>query len=195
MIRYLFNKMLLAFQKRYNYDIRYQQEILNNDVGAFLKFMGFQTLSSHAGNMPAGPLFAARLRAIIREDCGPCTQLVVDMALEAKLSRDNVRAIIESDLHQLPEDMALVVEFTDLVLAHKPEAENLRQKIIAIWGHKGLIAIAYGISSYRVYPALKYTLGYGQACQHINVGDITLAPHQPPNQPTTKSVKQGDELC
>lgn len=175
MLRYLFGKMLLSFHKRYDYDIRYQQEILTSDLAAFLKFTAFQTMSSHAANLPAGPLFAARLRAIISEDCGPCTQLVVNMALEAKLAPELVRAIIERDLDQLPEDVKLVVNFSDLVLAHHPQANDLRAPIRARWGQPGLIAIGFAISTYRVYPALKYTLGYGEACSRLLVDEIPVS--------------------
>lgn len=178
MIRYTFNKMLLTLKNRYDYDVRYQQDILKRDLAAFLKFMGFQTMSSHSGNLPAGPLYAARIRAIIWDDCGPCTQLVVNMALEAKVSSNIVRAIIEQDLDNLPEDIALVVQFTELVLARHPEADDLREKILLLWGHKGLIAIGFAISSYRVYPALKYTLGYGKACSRIQVNEASLAPNR-----------------
>jgi len=178
MIRYVFNKILLAMESRYDYDVRYMQDILKTDIKAFLKFMGFQTMSSHSGNVPAAPLFAAKIRAIIWDDCGPCTQLVVNMALEAKVSPDIVSAIIERELNKLPEDIALVVRFTELVLAHNPEADELREKILGLWGSEGLIAIAYGISSSRVYPALKYTLGYGNACSRITVNDLSLAPNR-----------------
>lgn len=169
MLRYLLNKMLLSFQQRYNYDIRYQQQILSADLAAFMKFSAFQTMASHSANLPAAPLFAARLRAIIAEDCGPCTQLVVDMALQAKLSPELIKAIIEHDLPQLPEELRLVVRFTDLVLAHQPQANDLRAQILARWGEPGLITIGFAISAYRVYPTLKYTLGYGQACSRLLV--------------------------
>ena len=174
----MFNKMLLTMQKRYDYDVGYMQDILKTDLGAFLKYMGFQTMSSHTGDLPAGPLFAAKIRAIIWGDCGPCTQLVVDMALEAKVSPSIVYAIIDRDLNKLPEDIALVVQFTDLVLAHNPEADDLREKILSLFGKKGLITIAYSISSSRVYPALKYTLGYGKTCSRIEVNDLSLAPNR-----------------
>lgn len=178
MLRYLLNKILQSFQRRYAYDIRYQQEILTADLAAFLKFTAFQTMASHAGNLPAGPLFAARLRAIIAEDCGPCTQLVVNMALEAKLAPELVRAIIEQDLEQLPEEIKLVVNFSDLALARQPQANDLRLPIRARWGQPGLIAIAFALSSYRVYPALKYSLGYGEACHKVMVEQTAVLIHK-----------------
>ncbi|WNO08609.1 hypothetical protein [Teredinibacter sp. KSP-S5-2] len=177
MIRYIFGKMLLNMKRRYDYDVQYMQDILEADLGAFLKFMGFQTMSSHSGNLPVESLFAARIRAIIWDDCGPCTQLVVNMALEAKVDVEIVRAIVNRDLNKLPEDVALVVRFTELVLAHNPEADELRERIRALWGSSGLITLGYCISSARVYPALKYTLGYGKACNRIEINDMSLMPN------------------
>jgi len=176
MIRYAFNKMLMTMKSRYNYDVRYQQDILQADLGAFLKFMGFQTMAAHSTGLPAGALYAARIRAIIWDDCGPCTQLVVDMALEDKIDASIVRAIINKELHHLPEDIAWVVQFTDCVLAHSSEADDFREKIVALWGARGLISIGYAISAYRVYPALKYALGYGKACSRIQVNESSLVP-------------------
>ena len=178
MLRYMFNKMLLTLQQRYAYDVRYQQDILHSDLAAFLKFSGFQTMASHSGNLPAGPLYAARIRAIVFEDCGPCSQLVANMALAAGLSQAIVRAIIEQDLAALPADIALVVQFTERVLAHDPQADALRDNIVALWGSQGLIAVSFAISAYRVYPALKYSLGYGKACQRILLNDAPVIPQR-----------------
>lgn len=176
MIRYLLNKMLLSLKQRYNYDVQYQQDILTTDLGAYLKFMGFQTMSSHAGNLPPGALYAARLRTIVKEDCGPCTQLAVNMALEAGLETDLISAILHQDMNNLPEEIRLVMHFTDFVLAHNPEADDLREQILARWGQRGLISIGFAISSYRVYPALKYSLGYGKACSKVMVNEMSIAP-------------------
>ena len=178
MIRYALNKILLAMQKRYDYDVGYMQDILKTDLKAFLKFMGFQAMLSHVGNVPAGPLYAARIQAIVWDDCGPCTQLVVNMALDANVSEETVQAIINRDLTNLPENIALVVQFTDLVLAHDPQADDLREEILALWGTKGLISISYSISSSRGYPALKYSMGYGKACSRIKVNDLSLVPNR-----------------
>jgi len=178
MIRYLFRKMLFTMKKRYGYDVRYQEEILDTDLGAFLKFMGFQAMASHSGHLPVGPLFAARLSAILWDDCGPCAQLVINMALEAGVRPEGVRAIVNRDLDTLPDDTALVVRFTELVLKHDPEADDLREKILVLWGQKGLISLAYAIGSSRVYPTLKYALGYGRACSRVNVNDCSLVPYR-----------------
>ena len=178
MIRYMFNKMLLNMQNRYDYDVGYMQDILQIDLKAFFKYMGFLGMSSHTGNLPAAPMYAAKLRAIIWDDCGPCTQLVVDMALEAKVPEEIVQAIVDRDLYKLPQEVALVARFTELVLAHDPEADDLREKILGLWGEQGLITIAYSISSSRVYPALKYAMGYGKACSRVQVNEMSMVPNR-----------------
>lgn len=180
MINYLFNKSLRYMSERYDYDVRYMQDVLQADLGAFLKFSGFQIMSAHKGKLPVDVLFAARLRSILWDDCGPCIQLVVNMALEAKVKPEVVRAIIEYDLANMPEEIALITQFTDLTLAHSFEADELREEVLLRWGKKGLIALGLAISSSRVYPTLKYTLGYGNTCSRINVQDLVITPRRQP---------------
>lgn len=176
MIKYLLNKMLISMQKKYDYDVAYMQDILSADLSAFFKYLKFQSMAGYRGGLPAAPLYAARLRAILWDDCGPCTQLLVNMALEAGVPAAQVSAIVNKDLTELPDELAQIVEFTDLVLAHDPSADDIRPHVRAMWGEKGLIAIAFSISSCRVYPALKYTLGYGKACSRVVVNEQMLTP-------------------
>ncbi|BBN81492.1 hypothetical protein PA25_14770 [Pseudoalteromonas sp. A25] len=176
MFRYLLNKTLLSTKNKYDYDIRYMQQILNTDLIAFIKFMGFQSMSSHCKNVPIDVIYAARLRAIIWEDCGPCTQLVTNMALEESVNSKTVEGIINWDVSLLPNNVILVMEFSDLVLTHNPKADELRKTIRQKWGEKGLVSIVLAISSMRVYPTLKYALGFGTACTRVNVKGAQLVP-------------------
>ncbi|NVK37824.1 MAG: hypothetical protein HWE18_07870 [Gammaproteobacteria bacterium] len=178
MTRFLFNKMLVSMQDRYDYDVGYMQTMLQTDMKAFLKFMGFQIMSAHKGNLPTEVLFATRLRAILWDDCGPCTQLVVNMALESKVDSGLIQAIIQNQLDSLSDDITVVIRFTELVLAHNPEADELREEIIKRWGKTGLIAIGLNISASRVYPTLKYALGYGKACSRIKVEEKLVSPNE-----------------
>ncbi|OKY27181.1 hypothetical protein [Thalassotalea sp. PP2-459] len=177
MFRYICNKMLLAMKNRYNYDVSYMQSILHTDFAAFIKFMCFQTMSSHKGTLANELLYAARIRTILWDDCGSCTQLMVNMALEAEIPTSTIEAIIINDLTSLSEETALIVQYTEKVLTHDPTADELREKIIMLLGNKALIAIAYAISSTRVYPTLKYSLGYGKACQQIKINSKSLIPN------------------
>lgn len=176
MKKFIMKKMLNKMSQKYNYDVAYLQRIVDVSGFAFLKFMGFQTMSSHKGNLSPEAFYAVRIRTLIWEDCGPCTQLYINMALEAKVCPTTIRAIIKNDLDKLPEKLALLIQYTDAVLAQNPEANELRQQVIKYWEPEGLVAIAFGISSSRVYPTLKYALGYGAECHKVHVKDASLVP-------------------
>ncbi len=170
MLKTLINRGLLAMENRYAYDVGYLQFLLRTNLLTFLKFALIQGMSAHRGKVPPEAYFAARLRATLWDDCGPCTQLVINMAIESEVAPDILRAIIDGTTEQLPDTARLAVTLTEAVLAHDPAADELRDEVVCRWGNEGLIGLAYCISSARVYPALKYTLGYGQACSRVQVG-------------------------
>ena len=76
-------RMLRAFAKRYGYDVSYLLMMLNCSPAAFFKFAPVMKASAHREAVPIDASFAAKIVGALAEDCGPCTQLVVDMALEA----------------------------------------------------------------------------------------------------------------
>lgn len=189
MFKYLVNKSLKSMSQRYEYDVRYMQDILQKDVSAFIKFMGFQIMASHNGNLPKEIAYAVRLTSIMWDDCGSCTQLIVDMALEANVDPDLLKAIISKDYDTLDNMTSLVVHYTEMVLSHHPDADTLRDDIKYLWGTQGLVAIGFCISTTRVYPALKYALGYGKACIKIRLADELV---KPSHKPFNKAGEQGE---
>jgi hypothetical protein len=48
-------------------------------------------------------------------------------------------------------------------------ADPLRDEIVRRWGDRGLVAIALTITTARMYPTLKYALGYGKTCSKVTV--------------------------
>ncbi|MBQ4837811.1 hypothetical protein [Pseudoalteromonas luteoviolacea] len=177
MIKYLLNKQILAMKSQYQYDVRYMEDIIAADLPAFLKYWGFTTMSSHRAHVPMAPLFAARIRTLISEDCGPCIQLAIDMALEAGIDTTTITHIVSNQKDKVSEEVALAMLFTDLVLAHDPGADLLRERIVQLWGQSGLITLGFSISAYRVFPTLKYALGYGQTCQQLKINDSAILPN------------------
>jgi hypothetical protein len=47
------------------------------------------------------------------------------------------------------------------------------------WGQKGLIAVSLGLTTARMYPTLKYAMGYGRACSKVTVAGVA-APFERP---------------
>jgi len=176
MLKLLGHRWLRSFSNRYQYDTTYMEELLDHSPTVFLKFSTLHLLSSHRRGIPVAPWCAARIRAAMWEDCGPCIQLVCNMALEAGVEAATVAAVVASDLAALDDEIVLVVQFTEWVMARDPAADVLREQIRQRWGDAGLISLAMTISTTRVYPSMKYLLGHGHVCSRVHVGQRSVAP-------------------
>ena len=180
MIRIIARRWLRTFSQRYDYDTGYMADILEHKPAALLKYSALNLVASHRSGIPEAPWWTARIRAALWEDCGPCVQLVCNMALESGMEPAVVAGITRADMAALDEGCALALRFTEAVLARDPDADPLREQVRLRWGEDGLISLAMTISTTRVYPNVKYVLGHGRACSRVQVAqqDITPAPFQ-----------------
>jgi hypothetical protein len=176
MIKLLARRALRSFSQRYRYDTGYLEALLAHDPGALLKFTLVNIPAAHRRGIPAAPWWAARIRAVLWEDCGPCVQLVCNMALEADVEPATVAAIVTSNLAVLDAETALALQFAEAVLARDSAADTLRVQVCQHWGQRGLVSLAMAISLGRVYPSVKYTLGHGRSCSLLEIAQHRVAP-------------------
>lgn len=99
------------------------------------------------------------------------------MAEREGVAPDVLRAILEGDTAGMGADALLGYRFARATLAHDPDADALRDQVIARWGRKAVVTLALGIASARVYPTLKYAMGHGKTCVRVRVGGIEARPH------------------
>ena len=178
MLRWLMRRQIDAFENGYGYDASYLRELLDASPKALLRFGRVMKLSEHREDAPLEAWYAAKLAATMHEDCGPCTQLVVDMADRHGVSPAALRAIVSRNPDAMPPDAALAFRFTEASLAHDLAADPLRDEIVKRWGKRALVTLALAITSSRMYPTLKYALGHGRACARVRVGGAeTAVPH------------------
>ena len=173
MIRRLLHTIIRRIEKRYDYDATYMHEIADTSVGAFMKLGLAQAMSTHREGVPLDALFAARITAALFEDCGPCAQLVVNMALEAGVDPAIVRAIVARDTERMSSDATLGMRLADAVLAHA-SIDAARAAALARFGEKGLVTLAYSIAATRLYPTLKRALGHAHTCERLRIGGETV---------------------
>jgi hypothetical protein len=108
--------------------------------------------------------------ATLVEDCGPCTQIGVDMAAANGVRPEVLRAIVAGDEAGMGETAGLAWRFARASLARDMNAADpLRDEIVRRWGDAALVAISLAITTGRMYPTLKYALGYGKACSKVVV--------------------------
>ena len=173
MLKWFLRRQVAAFERTWNYDASYIREIIDVDPRAMMAFGKVQGLSRYRKDVPLAAYCAAGLIAVMAEDCGPCTQLGIDMAQRQGVDPAILRAIVARDYVAMPEDVALAARFTEASLHHAPEADDLREEILLRWGKRGLISLAFAMLSARTYPTLKYALGHGRACTRVVIGGET----------------------
>jgi hypothetical protein len=173
MLKWFLRRRIAAFERTWNYQASYLREMIDTDPRAMMIFGKVQGLSQYRKDVPLAPYCAAGLIAVMAEDCGPCTQLGIDMAERAGVDPAILRAVVARDYQAMPYDVALAARFTEATLRHAPEADDLREEVVRQWGKRGLISLSFRILAARMYPTLKYALGHGQACTRLRIGGET----------------------
>ncbi len=68
-------------------------------------------------------------------------------------------------------DLVGIESFANAAIADAPELEMLREEIKTRFGETALVAASFAASSGRIYPVLKRSLGFGQACSLVTIQD------------------------
>jgi len=173
MLKWFLRRWLDKFERTWNYDVTYMRELIDVDPRAMLTFGKVQALSKYRKDVPLAAWSAAGLVAVMAEDCGPCTQLGIDMAEREGVDPAILRAVVARDYTAMPYEVALAVRFTEATLRHAPQADDLRDEVVRQFGKRGLISLAFAMVAARTYPTLKYALGHGRACMRLTVGGET----------------------
>lgn len=179
MLKALLARQIDKMERLWGYDATYMRRVLAASPATFLKF-GFVPALVDRKAAPAEALAAAGLVGTLAEDCGPCTQIGVDMATAGGARPEVLRAILAGDEAAMGEAAALAWRFARASLARDmATCDPLRDEIASRWGERGLLAISMALMTARTYPTLKYALGYGKACSKVTVAGIAtpVAPY------------------
>ncbi len=168
MLRWLIRRKLDSEEKKLGESVDYLRHVVDISPAAFLRFASILPLANSRKTLPKEPWFAAQLVTLQHEDCGTCLQIGVNLARQAGVESGVIRAVLDGDLHLLPNDLADVVRFTKSVLTAEDD-DTLRQTLRERYGERGLIEIAYAIAGSRIPPTVKRTLGYAKSCSLVPV--------------------------
>jgi hypothetical protein len=170
MLKLLFHKAIQGYEKQFGYDATYLHEVLDASIVAFIKFMLFQTMANHRDGVSTEAWYAAKLAGALSEDCGPCSQLVVDMALKDGVPQQVIAALLRGDMDKAGEDASLGFRYGQAVANRDPSIAALVESVKKRFNERGLVALDFVASSARVYPCLKRGMGHGMACVRLTVG-------------------------
>ncbi|MEO1187461.1 MAG: hypothetical protein AAFW60_00195 [Pseudomonadota bacterium] len=168
MIKWLLRRGARAFGKSYDYDVGYMLDVIDQSAGAGARLSAFPLISQYRGPKAAqkiwvGAIFASTLEG----DCGPCAQLVLDMAIEAGADPADLKLCFDGDPQRAGE-IGLGFRFAMAAIQGQLEGEDLQADIESKYGRRAVIAASFAAATGRFYPVFKRGLGYGHACHQLN---------------------------
>ncbi|MEJ6006697.1 hypothetical protein WG899_14165 [Paucibacter sp. AS339] len=168
--RALTHASLARFERRYDYDLGYVRELFELSPQAFLQFSEFFGLSAFAQDLPPEMLFAAKFAATRHEDCGACSQLMLDMAQEAGVPTPLLNALIAEDAAAMSPPMRLAWRYAQAALARDSIAlATLRAEVTQLHGPRAMASLALAVVVARSFPAMKHALGVGHSCARLSL--------------------------
>ena len=107
MIGWFSRRQIAAFERVWNYDAAYLYDLIDTDPRAMRTFGKVQDLTKYRKEIPVAAYCAAGLIAVMAEDCGPCTQLGIDMAEREGVDPAVLRAVVTRDYKAMPYEVAV----------------------------------------------------------------------------------------
>ncbi len=189
MLKALLHKQIRAFERQWGYDSAYMHELIEASPWAAIRF-GLGASLGHGRDAPAEAIAAAGILGTLAEDCGPCTQLGVDMATAHGMPAAVLRAILAGDEAGMGETAALGYRFARAVLDRDLErSDAAREEIVRRWGRKAVVSLSCAVMAARMYPTIKYGLGHGKTCSRVIVAGEP-APFHRPELPVDRSHRK-----
>jgi alkylhydroperoxidase family enzyme len=143
--------------------------MLDASPKAFFSFAKIFDVARHRESAPPSAVFAAKLVGALIEDCGPCVQLVVNMAREAKVPAADIAGVLRGDASGMNADAALGYRFAEAVAHRLPHEDEARDAVRAAWGDKGVIDLSLALAISRVFPMTKAGMGYAKTCRRVTI--------------------------
>jgi AhpD family alkylhydroperoxidase len=138
------------------------------------RFSMIKTVEGGRKFTPADVYHAAGMAAAMTEDCGPCVQIHVNLALKDGVDADVLRSLAARKFDRVPADVALGFAYGEAV-SQGAMADEMRDQIRAKWGEQGLIELAFTIATARFYPAVKRGMGYAHTCERVVIDNRATA--------------------
>src|SRR6516164_5610446 len=105
MLRRLILRRIAAAETTLGVPLDYCRFIIRTSLRASFKFAKFLAVDEYRRVLPPGPFYVARIVAIRDADCGTCVQIAVSQANKAGVSAEILRAAVDGNLEDLPEEL------------------------------------------------------------------------------------------
>lgn len=147
-------------------DSTFIHEIADSSLKSFMKFGFFVPMSQHREVVSVEAWHCARVASAMNQDCGPCTQTTVNMAVKDGVAPDLLRAALNGGAG-LEGDVLLAYRYGKAVAENGPELLNLLEQAEKRFGKEGVVELAFCVAGAAVYPTVKRAMGHGLACSQV----------------------------
>ena len=171
MLRNILHRYVRKFERKFGYDATYMHDVVEASPSALWKFSLLQIMSNHRQDIPGDAWHAAHLAGALSEDCGPCVQICIDMATSDQMAPEKLAALVRGDIDAAGADAAFGFRYGMAVATNADMTLSLVEEARRRYGERGLISLAYSVTTARMYPTLKRGLGHGAVCSKVIVSN------------------------
>jgi alkylhydroperoxidase family enzyme len=169
MIGFVVKRMIRAREKELGAPLDYLVEMYDTAPDAFRALSKAMAAANHRSKLPPAPYHVARLVATRYADCGPCVQVVVNMAKKDGVEPAVLRAALAGRVEELPESLRDVFRFAEAVVTAGGEEDQYRERLRKVFGDEAVVELALGIATSQMIPTLKRGLGHAKSCSVVKV--------------------------
>jgi alkylhydroperoxidase family enzyme len=169
MLYKLISKRLDVFERELGEPMDYLRHMARASLRSFLDFAFRSPTAWKRRTLPREAYHIGRLVAVRSEDCGPCVQTAVTLALKDGVRPEVLRAIVNGRPETLDAELFDVYAFSLAVAENTGDEERYRDTLRERYGEEGLVELALAIAGVRMYPVIKRTLGYAKSCSLVQV--------------------------
>ena len=155
-----------GFGRHYDYDVSYIEQLLDASPGAFLAFEAAMPMGTYHNAAPADLLYIAKIAAMRIQDCGPCTELGVKKAREAKVPESVIQGALHGGKGLAPLQLD-VYHYAQAVISYEDLPPDLLSRLESALGREVLAELALALVAARLYPTLKHALGHAKSCSLV----------------------------
>lgn len=120
-------------------------------------------------HVPTEVRHLAALGATMAQDCGPCVQIGVNLALADGVDPAVLRSALGLSGEPLEDEQADALAFGRAVGEQAVETDPLRRRLRERFGDAGVVSLSWAIAVAQFYPVLKRAMGFAQTCSAFGV--------------------------
>jgi alkylhydroperoxidase family enzyme len=160
MMRALINRRLASAERSLGASMDYLRFMMRASPRGFRRFATVLPLSGYRRVVPPDAYHVARLVATHDEHCTGCLQIEIVLARESGVGDDVIDAALDGRVELLTDPVRDAYQFAHAVVRATGDESLWRERVRGHFGDEGLVELALGIATARLFPVTRRALGF-----------------------------------